>query len=202
MRLVCSAWKCECDGEWRMAMAMMTADGGWKRTMANSKCSANFNWPGHSFIPLFSFICMSFASPRIRVALPLSLAHFVCRPGWLAGSFSCASSALGFSRCFSRLLYGCTGHVCLPGCQLLMAVMCIINMHCTAPHAALYFASVFLLLSSAGITNWLSWLQDSRQSSIPGYMSAESAQLFMDLVVLLRSLASTSVCRNLAHYGK
>jgi len=31
-----------------------------------------------------------------------------------------------------------------------MAVMCIINMHCTAPPAALYFPSVFLPLA-----NWV-----------------------------------------------
>lgn len=130
---------------------LRTADCGL-RTMAMAKWQIANAVPtstglGHSFIPLFSFICMSFASTGICDApsrsLTRSLArHARSRP--LAHFLQPAFPAFLLFHCLSWWL--CWGHVCLPGCQLLMAVMCIINMHCTARPAALYFASVFLLL--------------------------------------------------------
>lgn len=82
--------------------------------------------PGHSFILLFSFICMSFASP--------SLAPWVF-------SGHCAPAR-------SRL----------PGRQLLMTVVCTINMHCASRvtlRKPLYILPTFLYPNLM----WSRWVQ-------------------------------------------
>jgi len=59
-----------------------------------------------------------------------------------------------------------------------MAVMCIINMHCTAPPAALYFPSVFLPLA-----NWVTLIacEVSGKDSV-----IKKFQLFWNLCVALQ----------------
>jgi len=136
---------------------------------------------GHSIIPLFSFICMSFAAPSSCIFGLLSLTRHAPSLSF-ARSFSSAFPALpwvfhAFS-CFSWRF--CWGHVCLPGCQLLMAVMCIINMHCTAPPAALYFPSVFLPLA-----NWVTQIA----CEVGGKDSViKKFQIFWNFCVLLQCL--------------